>query len=143
MHHGTFWCLVVGQHARLTQCRAQRHGKFATELHQLFAFVGVGNFNAQLATLLHHALQHANNRRNAIFRRKIFQKFTRDKHLTGKNQRAKRQIAHQFFRVICLIAFENNIARVLFHAGKTKHFALRGFISDLRSTLFFKARATI
>jgi hypothetical protein len=143
MHYRTFWCLVVGQYARVTQCRAQRHGELTAKLHQLFAFVGICNFNAQIATLLHHALQHANNRRNAIFRREVFQKLTRDKHLAGKNQRGERQVANQFFCIICLVAFKNDIARILFHTGKTKHFAFRGFISDLRGTLFFKARATI
>ncbi|MNT40762.1 hypothetical protein D3C72_1770950 [compost metagenome] len=90
MHHRTFWRLVVCQHAHLTQRSAQRNGELAAKLHQLFAFVGVSHFNTQIATLLHHTLQHAGDRGNTIFWRQIGQQFARGKHLTGKNQRAER-----------------------------------------------------
>ncbi|MNL51109.1 hypothetical protein D3C87_1741810 [compost metagenome] len=62
MHHRTLWRFVVRQHAHLTQRGAQRNGEFATELHQLFTFVRIRDFNAQIAALLYYALQHAGNR---------------------------------------------------------------------------------
>ena len=143
MHHRTLRRFVVRQHARITQRRTQRHGELTAELHQLFTFVGIRHFNAQIAALLHHALQHANNRRDAVFRRKILQQLTRDKHLASEDQRAERQLARQLVCVFSLIALEYHIARVFFYAGKAEDFALRRFIGNFRGALFLKPRATI
>ncbi|CNT79431.1 Uncharacterised protein [Salmonella enterica subsp. enterica serovar Bovismorbificans] len=69
MNDRTLRRFIIRQYARITQSRAQRHRKFAAELHQFFTFIGVGDFNSQLAALFHYALQHADNRRNSVFRR--------------------------------------------------------------------------
>ena len=143
MHHRTLRRFVVRQHARITQRRAQRNGELTAELHQLFTFVGIRHFNAQIAALLHHALQHAHDWRDAVFRGKVFEQLTRDKHLARKNQRAERQFARQLIRIFRLIAFEYHIARVFFYAGKAEDFALRRFIGNFRGALFLKPRATI
>ena len=143
MHHRTLRRFIAGQDARFAQRRAQRHGKLAAELHQLFAFVGVRHLDAQIAALLHHALQHADDRRNAILRRQVAQQFAHHKHLAGEDQRAERQIAHQLLAIILLIAFKNHIARVFFDPGKTKHLEAGCLIGNFCCALFLKPRATI
>ena len=134
---------IVGEHARFTQRSAQRNRQFTAELHQLFAFIGIGHFHPQIAALLDHALQHPDNRRDAIFRRQVAQQFTGHKHLTGENQRAERQFTHQFVAIFHLIAFKNDIARVFFHSGKTKHLKAGGLIGNFCCALLLKPGATI
>ncbi len=143
MHHRALRAFVIEQDPRFAQAGAQRHGELAAKLRQLFRFVGVRHLDAQLAALLDHAGQHADNRRNAIVRRQIFQQLADHQHLAGKNQRIERKIAHQAIGLFVLITFEQYVAAVLFNPRETIDFTLGGSGGDFRRALFFKTGTAI
>ena len=143
MHHRTFIALIIQQDFAVAQAGAQRYRQLSAKFGQLFGFIGVGHFNAQLAALLHYAAQHADDRGNTIFRREIAQQLAHYQHLPGKNQLHERQRGDQFFRLFRLIALKQHVTGVIFNTRKTVDFAFRCFGTDFCRTLFLKSRTAI
>ncbi len=143
VHHRASRVLARHQHLLLAHRAAQRYRQLATELHQLFAFVGVRHFHPQLTAAVNHADQHADDRRYPIFRRQIAQQLTHHDHLAGENQFAERNFPRQAVGIVRLIAFEQHVTAVLFYPCKAVNLQLGGFVGDLRRTLFFKARTAV